>query len=268
MKTALSVGIGAALVLGAVPLGVFAHDTDTPHPHPGMVASSTRPASAQPKPAIKKALEVTKEIEQRHPLASTTGARPILKNEMEQKRLMMGATSTRPVFREDMEQKRLQMKESLETRREKFESEGIKRAEALKKKFGEERAARIEAYFKKMLEKFDAAISRQQTFADKLSAFLDKAEANGKDVTTLRAKLATAEEALLAAESALEDAKTKYAEAAANTDFTARFAAVRTLIEGVAEKIKASHRALIDVLTSIKGLNIGRHDERATTTSP
>ena len=283
--------IGVAVALSAMPFIAGAHETGEAHRH-SVVAATTTGASvkkvrdeAEKKrqevqaEAEKKRLEAKQEIEERRDGRDDDGDdgddddnRDEHKGKIEDRRFATStATTTRQVFREEIKEKRASTTMALKEKREKFEDEAKKRMEELKKKFGEERAKRIEQYFKQMVEKFDDAIERYKKYADRIADFLEKAEANGKDVAALKAKLATANTILLAAETALEDAKAKYAEAAANPDFKARFAAVRTIVEGVAEKVKTSHRALVDVVNSIKGLGGGRDDDdddTATTTPP
>ncbi|MDO8624137.1 MAG: hypothetical protein Q7R54_02165 [bacterium] len=247
--------IGIAVALSAVPFVAGAEEAATT----GSTKSNVREVKTEVKEVKKetqeKRLDVKKEIEQkREELKDETEEnRGEFKSEMEQKRLT--ASTTRQVFRAEVKERREVVKVELQDKREKFQDEAKKRIDGLKKKFGEERASRIENYFKQMLEKFEAAIERHTSYADKIADFLDRAEANGKDVTALREKLAVANTTLLEAERALEDAKAKYAEAAANTDFKARFAAVHTIVEGVAEKVRAAHATLVDVVNSIKGLN-------------
>lgn len=166
------------------------------------------------------------------------------------------------VFRNEVMEKREALQEELKNRREQFKTEAQKRRDELKKKLGEKRAERIEAFFQRMVEKFEHAIERLKKHADKIAEHLDKAEANGKEVAAFREKLASANDKILAAESALEDAKAKYTEAAEGQDFKASFAKVREIVHGVAEKVKEAHRALVDVVNSIKGLGRGTGDER------
>ena len=105
-----------------------------------------------------------------------------------------------------------------------------------------------------MVRKFELAFGRLDQNVDRIAAHLDKLAARGQDVTALRAKLEEAQNKITEAKQALEDAKKKYAEAT-NQDFKIAFARVKEVVAGVAEKVKAAHRALVDVVNSIKGAN-------------
>mgnify|MGYP001581897653 CR=1 FL=1 len=119
-----------------------------------------------------------------------------------------------------------------------------------------------------MSEKFHAAIERLKNFADKIEDRLDKAEDNGKDVNESRAKLVEARTKIIATETALADAKAKYAEAVKNPDFKASFAKVKEVVSGVVEKVREAHKALVDVVTSMKGLGGGVEKSPVATTTP
>lgn len=157
----------------------------------------------------------------------------------------------------EFQAKREALRQELEEKRAQFRDEREKRVEELKKKVGEKRAERIEQFFKKMLEKFDAAIERLKRFADRIEERINRAEANGKDVTEARAKLLTARERIADAEKALEDAKAQYTEAAKDPDFKAAFKKVREIVHGVVVKLKEAHRALVEVITTLKGIGGG-----------
>ncbi len=96
----------------------------------------------------------------------------------------------------------------------------------------------------------------KQEFKERSSALKEEFE-NGRDVVDVRSKLLTAREKIADAERALGDAKAKYNEATKNPDFKAAFKKVREVVAGVKEKVKAAHRALVEVVTSLKGLGGG-----------
>jgi len=192
--------------------------------------------------------------------------RDTLKTEVQEKRnaLKESFSQSREEMREKMEafrnevmEKREALRAELKNRREQFRNEAQKRIDELKKKLGEKRGERIEAFFQKMVEKFEHAIERFKKYADRIAERLDKAESNGKDVAELRVKLSAANDKILEAEMALEDSKAKYAEAVKDPDFKASFAKVREVVHGVLVKVKEAHRALVDVVKSIKGLGGG-----------
>lgn len=163
----------------------------------------------------------------------------------------------RKVFQDEVKEKRAVLREELKTKREAFHEEAKSRREELKKKLGEKRAERIEVFFQKMVEKFEKAFARLHEFAGRIASRLDKAAENGRDVSMPREKLKIAEERIVEAERALEDAKVRYTEAAKDPDLRVAFGKVRELVQGVAAKVRAAHRALVDVITSLKGVRAG-----------
>lgn len=168
------------------------------------------------------------------------------------------------IMRDELKAKREVMMEQVKMMRQKFQDDTKARREALRNQFGDQRTERIEAFFNKMIGKFQAAIDRLKNLADRISARIDKAAANGKDVTRLRDQLSQAKDKISDAEKALEDAKAKYTEATQEKDFKIAFNKVREVVQGVTEKVKDAHRALVEVVNSIKGL--GNGSGHATTT--
>lgn len=168
----------------------------------------------------------------------------------------------REALKKEFEERRQALRADAERLREKFRQDAQVRRDELKKKLGEKRAERVEQFFTQMLRKFEAAIARLTQLADRIAGRLNEAEARGRDVGALRTQLEQARTKIVEAEKALEDAKAKYTEAAKNPDFKAAFKNVREIVNGVQEKVKDAHKALVDVVNSIKGLGRGT----ATTT--
>lgn len=185
--------------------------------------------------------------------------RDVLKKEIQEKKdlFTQETREKREALRKEMEVKKEALKDEIKKKRESFKDEAKKRREELKKKLGEEKAKRIEAFFQKMVEKFENAVDRLDKLADRISSWLDKAEDNGKDVVALREKLAAAKTKITDVEKALDEAKVKYAEAVKEPDFKVAFKKVKEIVKGVSEKVKQAHRALVDVVNSIKGLGGG-----------
>jgi len=169
------------------------------------------------------------------------------------------------IQRQELRGKRAELRDEIAKKREAFREEAQKRRDELKKKLGEVKAKRIEQFFTNMGEKFEKAIDRLGSLADRIEDRLNKAETNGKDVAALKAMLVKAREKITAAETALTDAKAKYAEAtASNQDFKVAFRKVHELAKGVTSKMREAHGALVDVINSTKGLGT----ERPATTTP
>ncbi len=175
--------------------------------------------------------------------------------------------------KENVQEKRTQLKEGLkdrlddikekvrggfEKKRQEFTDGAKDRKAILQKKLGEKRGERIEQFFTKMTEKFDSALERLEKTADKIEGRLTKAAENGRDVVALRAKLTEARAKIEEARTFLEDAKAKYSDAAKNADFKAAFRNVKEVVQSVSGKIKEAHRALVEVITSMKGLGKGQ----------
>jgi len=193
--------------------------------------------------------------------------RDVFTQEAREKRdaMMQEFKKRQEVFHEQVKEKRDVLHNELKEKREKFMAEMKERKEGLKKKLGEKRAERVEQFFQQMVEKFKNAIERFKNFTDRIAERLNKAEENGKDISELRAKLALANEKILEAEKALEDAKTKYSEAVKEPDFKVAFQRVKEIVRGVTEKVKAAHRALVEVVSSLKGLGRGAADQERPT---
>jgi len=162
----------------------------------------------------------------------------------------------REEMRMEVEKKREEMHAVIDKKREEFKLKAQERKDDLKKKLGAQRAERIEQFFNNMVRKFEEAIERLDNNAKRVSAMLDKVAANGRDTTALKSKLEEARAKIMDARQAFEGAKTKYTEAAKDPDFKVAFAKVHEVVAGVAEKVKEAHRALAEVISSIKGLGM------------
>lgn len=167
---------------------------------------------------------------------------------------------------EDLKAKRQAMGAEIRKQREDFMAAAKARRDALKKQLGIERAQRIESFFNQMVGKFEDAIDRLNGVADKIDTRLASSTANASDIAPLRDKLAAARVKITDAQSALTDAKGKYAEAVKNPDFKIAFQQVRTLIAGVAQKVKDAHRALVEVIAAIKAVGARGNNPPASST--
>lgn len=178
----------------------------------------------------------------------------LLRQEVKQKR---------DVLMQEAKQKRESLMQEAKTKREAFKEEAKQRVEAMKKKLGEERAKRIEQFFNNMVRKFENAIDRLNNLAERIESRLTKTEDAGNDVAKQRDLLKVARDKITAVETALSDAKAKFAEMAKSENPKEAFKKVKELAHSVAEKVKEAHKALVDVVTSLKGLRLG---DKATST--
>lgn len=193
--------------------------------------------------------------------------RDVLKNEIKEKKdiFTREAKEKREALRKELDMKKTALQEEVKKKRESFHEEAKKRQEELKKKLGEKRAEKVEAFFKKMIEKFENSVDRLDNLAEKIGSWLNKAEDNGKDVVALREKLTGAKAKIAEVETALDEARAKYAEAVKEPDFKIAFQKVKEIVKVVSEKVRAAHSALVDVVNSIKGLGKGSESGAATT---
>ncbi|HEY4521922.1 MAG TPA: hypothetical protein VJH05_02165 [Candidatus Paceibacterota bacterium] len=161
----------------------------------------------------------------------------------------------RTIFREDVKKERTELREQTKEKREAFKNEAKERIETLKNKLSEEKAKRIEAFFGTMARKFEAAVSRLNTLADRIDARLDKFEDAGKDVSAFRTSLDSARIKINEAESALDKAKEEYHAFTGGENLQENFKKVKEIAASVAQKTKDAHQALVDVINSIKGVS-------------
>lgn len=159
----------------------------------------------------------------------------------------------RTMLRDDIKKERTELHEQIKEKREIFKDEAKERIDTLKKKVSEERAKIIEVFFGKMVRKFEAAINRLRTLADRIDGRLDKFEDAGKDVLQLKSSLDKARMVTDEAESALDRAKEEFNALATSNNPQEYFKKVKEIVAGVMQKIKDAHKALVDVINSIKG---------------
>lgn len=192
-------------------------------------------------------------------------AKKALNEDLRQKQeaLRQETKAKREALMQEAKTKREALMQEAKTKREAFKDEAKQRVEAMKKKLGEERAKRIEQFFNNMARKFENAIDRLNNLADRIDSRLKKTEDAGNDVAKQRDLLKVARDKITAVETALSDAKAKFAEMAKSENPKEAFKKVKELIKGVAQKVKEAHRALVDVVISLKGLRLG---DKATST--
>lgn len=200
-----------------------------------------------------------------------------LKTDVQQKReaIKMEAKTLSPealkekrtMLREDIKKERTEVREQIKEKREVFKDEAKERVEALKKKVSEEKSKRVEAFFGTMVRKFEAAISRLRTLADRIDSRLDKFEEAGKDVSVLRTSLDKAKMVIDEAENSLDKAKEEFNALSQSEKPEEYFKKVKNVVADVAQKIKDAHKALVDVINSTKGVSVKVPSSTSTTTS-
>ncbi len=155
--------------------------------------------------------------------------------------------------REVIKQEREKEHEDMMKERDDFEHASSTRIANFKKHIGDQRAKTVDMLFGNMVGKFNSAIDRLNSLADRIQARLDVLSQNGKDVTTLNTKLAAARVKISDAVAALQTAKSKYTNIAQNPDPALAFQSVKQIIKDAEQKVKDAHAALVDVTSSVKG---------------
>lgn len=131
------------------------------------------------------------------------------------------------------------------------------KVEALRKRFTEQRQKTITNFFARMVERLKAALEREQKLGERIQSRIDKARANGKDVTAAQAALASARTAWEEAEQSVESAETAMKDVLSSDNPKTAFEGVKTLVANAAGKIKAVHAAFVDVVNTLKGIGGG-----------
>lgn len=130
------------------------------------------------------------------------------------------------------------------------EKEKENKAEREAKKLAEQKD-RILKFWNKMSHRLSILIRDQQRLADRIEKRINKMAADGKDVTSFRAQLATARTAITEAQSALDNAKSLVADAIANNDAKTALKKVQDINKDVLAKIKVAHKDLVDLIKSM-----------------
>ena len=128
----------------------------------------------------------------------------------------------------------------------------LERARAKVQERDQEQEQRLK---EKMQHRLERLIKTQKRLADRIGKRLDKAAANGKDVTALRAKLNDARVLIAQAETELKNATQKIKDLiASGVDPKDILKQAKELNQKVLKAIRAAHEALVDIITSTKGL--------------
>jgi hypothetical protein len=159
----------------------------------------------------------------------------------------------RSLLHKEFEAQREILRNTVMEKREIFKDAKQSRMDAFKERLGELKAGRIEAFFAQMVRRMEAAIDRLEKLADRMATRLDKFEDSGKDVADFRIGLDMARDLLVAAETSLDEAKEAFNDMSLSENYKTAFQEVKRLVRDVAAKIKDAHKALVDVINSIKG---------------
>ena len=269
-KLKIAILTGTAILL---PVLAFAHEGETEMDGTAQVQrvpeilEKAQEIRTQAQDTRKNLREVRTNISEKREILKTEAVekRDALKTEVMQKREALKVETRnlpkeqlmerRETVRTEIKEKREDVRDVIKEKREAFKDEAKERINVLKDKVTEERAKKIEAFFGSMIRKFEAAISRLRTLADRIDSRLDKFEDEGKDVVTLRAALDNARNTIETAEDALDKAKEEFTTFSSAENPKDYFEKVKNVVRDVSSKVKTSHKALVDVINSIKGVS-------------
>lgn len=158
-----------------------------------------------------------------------------------------------------IEERKEEMRQAMEEKREEF-----------KQRLDDRRQENIRRFANQMFDRFDAAIERLNTLADRIESRLDKLEDLGWDVTSYRALLEDARAKIELAVEANEAAGVSIEEVVISDDPKSSFEECRAFTKEVVAALKDAHQALVDVIAAIKAAPENADDDddsTATTTS-
>ena len=171
--------------------------------------------------------------------------------------------------KENVQERAEDRRENIQDRRENLqERRGVAtstRAE-VRERLAERRKEFIRAFFHRMGQRFDAAIERMRKLGERIQSRIDKAAANGRDVTNAQAALDGARAHWQEARDSLAAARGRLESALSADDPKAAFQEVRELVAESRDQLKAVHAAFVDAITALKGLGRGAGGGTATTT--
>mgnify|MGYP001559018508 CR=1 FL=1 len=146
---------------------------------------------------------------------------------------------------------------------EEFRARAEERRTALQLRLNAEKARRIEQFFQNMFARYDRTIGNLKDMADRVEKHIGRFEERGADVVAARERLAIARTRISEAMTALDAARSTYATSTTDADFQKSFGQkVKTVVHSLNEKVRAAHKALVEVITALKQ----RGGRKATTT--
>jgi len=164
-------------------------------------------------------------------------------------------------FRSEQKEDRDENKDERREDRGEFKDELASRSQELRLKLEEkrnlERRERLTKFWRKAGERLQKLIDREKAMSLRIADRLAKFEEAGKDVSVQEALLEDANEAIQAAQDSLTEAiaalKQMVEDGEPVTDIITK---ARELHKEVVGKIRAGHKALIDVIVSTRGMSV------------
>ena len=123
----------------------------------------------------------------------------------------------------------------------------------VKRKLDAARAERVRFSIRRMLTRFEAAVSRLDNLATRIAARLDKFSQDGKNVSASRTALDAAKVKIDSAKTKLAEARTALEAVADSENPKTDFENSKANLEAIKIAVKEAHTALVDVVNSIKG---------------
>ena len=124
---------------------------------------------------------------------------------------------------------------------------------------------KAESQVKRTLERYDAALQRMTSLADKLDKRIAAIEGRGITLSNAKAKLSEARALISAAEGKVSEAASAGVEITEGATPKEAFETMRTFLGNVKESITAAHKALVEATTLVKA-GTPEKDLNATTT--
>ena len=121
----------------------------------------------------------------------------------------------------------------------------------------ETRKARIRQFFGLMEKRLEAVIARQVRLAARIESRLSKLASAGEDVSIQSAKLVAAKALTSEAETLVGELGGGLEAVLEANDPKAAFSEVKGQVKAIVDKLKESHRLMVEIITEIKGLRVG-----------
>jgi len=164
----------------------------------------------------------------------------------------------REEFRDERASKAREFREEQKEKREEFREERASKSQELrdkaKERLSQARKELIKKWWSRAERRLRGIIDRQRRLADRIEARIEKLEDAGKDADEQKDALAAARLKIDASATALASASVGVDAVIANNVPADAFRKLHDLHKGVVGKIRESHRALVQVIVSLKAL--------------
>lgn len=124
----------------------------------------------------------------------------------------------------------------------------------VRERFSRVRRKRILKFWHRMLRRLKAALHRLERVVERIASRIEKLKTRGVDTAKAEEKLARAREEIQVAKQTLAEAEEKFEQIFVSDNPKEIFLQVRALVYEVKESLKKAHRALVEVIISLKKL--------------